>query len=64
MMANVLGVTRADSLMEAHAMQDLSSQDLTTNDVILTHTTWLAEPELRTRLDGGRIMRLNFTGRL
>lgn len=64
MMANVVGMTRVDSLMEAHAMQDLPSQDLITNYVILTRTTWLAEPELRARRDGGRIVHLNFTGRL
>ena len=64
MMANVVGMTQVDSLMEAHAMQDLSSQDLTTNDVILTRTTWLAEPELRTRRDGVGIVHLNFAGRL
>ena len=64
MMANVRGMTQADSFVAAHAVRDPLSQKLITDDAILTNTPWLAELEWTSRRDGERIMHLKFVDRL
>ena len=64
MMANVRGMTQADSFVGAHAMLDPLSQKLITNDRILASAAWLAEREWTMRRNGERKMRLKFTDRL
>ena len=64
MMANVRGMTQADSFVGAHAMRDPLSQKPVTNDAILMNAAWLTEREWTMRRDGKRRMRLKFDNKI
>ena len=64
MMANVRGMTQADSFVGAHAMRDPLSQKLITNDATLLNAAWFTEREWTMRRDGERVMRLKFDNKI